>query len=131
MTDGAGCFSISHQNGKWGLIFKVALSRYNLRALYYIKKQLGIGNVTTDGRKGQILIRDRKKLESIIFPIFDKYPLLTSKHFNYEKLKQAFFILEDKSLTRDEKDQKLFILVGSWLRHTKNASIPEGYISPV
>lgn len=116
MVDGDGCFSIYHQNGKWSLIFKIALSRYNLRALYFIKNQLGVGRVTKDNSKGQIFIRDRKTLEKIIFPIFDKYPLLTSKYFNYEKLKQAFFILEDKSLTRDQKNQKLFEL--------KNKSIP-------
>lgn len=122
MVDGDGCFSIYHQNGKWSLIFKIVLSRYNLRALYFIKNQLGVGRVTKDNSKGQIFIRDRKTLEKIIFPIFDKYPLLTSKYFNYEKLKQAFFILEDKSLTRDQKNQKLFEL--------KNKSIPESYISP-
>lgn len=66
--------------------------------------------------------RDRKKLERVIFPIFDKYPLLTSKQFNYLRFKQAFFILENASLTKDEKDQKLFAL--------KNQSIPENYISP-
>ena len=84
--------------------------------LYYIKKQLGVGSVTKDNTKGQFFIRDRKKLERVIFPIFDKYPLLTSKQFNYLRLKEAFFILENASLTKDEKDQKLFAL--------KDQSIP-------
>jgi len=123
MTDGDGTFSIVRQNNKWSLVYKIALSRYNLRALFYIKKQLGIGSVTQDNNKGQILIRDRKKLEKYIFPIFDKYPLLTSKQFNYEKFKQAFFILENNSFTKEEKDIKLFEL--------KTKSIPNNYISPV
>jgi len=123
MTDGDGTFSIVRQNNKWSLVYKIALSRYNLRALFYIKKQLGIGSVTKDNNKGQILIRDRKKLEKYIFPIFDKYPLLTSKQFNYEKFKQAFFILENNSFTKEEKDIKLFEL--------KTKSIPNNYISPV
>nr|QBM31544.1 hypothetical protein [Arthrobotrys musiformis] len=122
MTDGDGTFSIVYQNGKWSLAYKIALSRYNLRALFYIKKQLGVGSVTKDNTKGQFFIRDRKKLESVIFPIFDKYPLLTSKQFNYLKLKQAFYVLEDSSLTKDEKDKKLFAL--------KTQSIPDNYISP-
>jgi hypothetical protein len=90
--------------------------------LYYIKKQLGVGSVTKDNTKGQYFIRDRKKLETVIFPIFDKYPLLTSKFFNYLKFKQAFYILENANLTKDEKDQKLFAL--------KDQPIPENYISP-
>jgi len=117
-----GTFCIVRQNGKWSLAYKITQSRYNLRVLYYIKKQLGVGTVTKDNTKGQFFIRDRKKLETVIFPIFDKYPLLTSKYFNYLKFKQAFYILENASLTKDEKDQKLFVL--------KDQPIPENYISP-
>jgi len=123
MTDGDGTFSIARQNNKWSLVYKVALSRYNLRALFYIKKQLGIGSVTKDNNKGQILVRDRQKLAKYIFPIFDKYPLLTSKQFNYDKFKQAFFILENDSFTKEEKDIKLFEL--------KTKLIPNNYISPI
>jgi hypothetical protein len=78
--------------------------------------------VTKDNTKGEFFIRDIKKLEAVIFPIFDKYHLLTSKQFNYLKFKQAFNILKDASLTKDEKDKKLFAL--------KAESMPENYISP-
>lgn len=122
MSDGDGSFSIVYQKGKWSLAYKIALSRYNLRALFYIKKQLGVGSVTKDNTKGQFFIRDRKILKTVIFPIFDKYPLLTSKQFNYLKLKKAFYILENVNITKDEKDKKLFAL--------KNKSIPKNYISP-
>jgi LAGLIDADG endonuclease len=123
MTDGDGTFSLIRQNDKWSLAYKIALSRYNLRALYYIKKQLGVGSVTKDNTKGQFFIRDRKTLETIICPIFDKYPLLTSKQFNYLKFKQALSILNNTCLTKDEKDKKLFAL--------KNELMPDNYISPV
>lgn len=122
MTDGDGTFSIAHQNGKWSLVYKITQSRYNLRALFYIKKQLGVGSITKDNTKGQFFIRDRKKLQTVILPVFDKYPLLTSKQFNYFRFKQAFNILENASLTKDEKDKMLFVL--------KNKSIPENYVSP-
>lgn len=56
-------------------------------------------------------IRDRKKLAEVIFPIFDKYPLLTSKYFNYLKLKEAYRILEDISLTKIQVDELMFALV--------------------
>jgi hypothetical protein len=102
-------------------VYKIALSRYNLRTLFYIKKQLGIGSITKDNTKGQFIIRDKKKLATVIFPIFDKYPLLTSKQFNYIKLKEAFNILEDTSMTKDDKDKKLFKL--------KKEPIPINYVS--
>jgi len=99
-TDGGGNFSITHQGNKWGLSYKLAQSRYNLRVLYYIKKQLGAGSVTKDNTKGQFFIRDRKTIETIILPIFDKYPLLTSKYFYYLIFKKALYVLNNLSLTK-------------------------------
>ena len=64
-TDGDGNFHISNQGDKWGLSFKLAQSRYNLRLLNYVKKELGIGSITKDGTKAQYFIRDRKLIESI------------------------------------------------------------------
>ena len=122
ITDGEGTFGFYYQNGKWILVYKIAFSRYNLRILHYIKTNLGIGTITKDNSKGQILIRDRKKLETVIFPIFDKYPLLTSKYFNYIKLKKAFNILNDLNLSKVQKDKFLFTL--------KKETLPQGYISP-
>ena len=123
ITDGEGTFGFYKQNEKWSLIYKIALSRYNLRALYYIKTNLGIGTITKDGTKAQILIRDRKKLTNVIYPIFDKYPLLTSKQFNYLKLKKAHTILDDPTLGKLEKDTLLLEL--------KEQTIPENYKSTV
>lgn len=121
ITDGYGTFHIAYQNGKWNLVYKIALSSYNLRALYYIKKQLCVGSVSKNGTKGQFVIRDRKKLANFIFPIFDKNPLLTSKRFDYLKLKKAYDILEDKNLFKEEKDKYLFEI--------KKESLPVNYMS--
>lgn len=121
ITDGDGTFHLAYQNGKWNLVYKIAFSRYNLRILFYIKKQLGVGSVTKDNTKGQFFIRDRKKLAEIIFPIFDKYPLLTSKQFDYNKIKKAYYILENTNISRDEKYKLLFEI--------KKEAIPANYMS--
>jgi hypothetical protein len=67
MTDGDGTFSLVRQNDKWSLAYKITQSRYNLRALFYIKKQLGVGSITKDNTKGQFFIRDRKNLKQLFF----------------------------------------------------------------
>jgi hypothetical protein len=123
VTDGDGNFSINYSNGKWGLSYKIAQSRYNLRLLYYIKKELGVGSVTKDNNKGQFFIRDRKHIEKIILPIFNKYPLLTSKYFDYSRFKQALYILNDDTISKEQRDKKLLIL--------KNSKKDEDYLSPV
>jgi hypothetical protein len=125
-TDGDGNFHISQQgNGistKWGLSYKLTQSGYNLRILNYIKKELEVGSITKDGTKAQYFIRDRKVLETILLPIFDKYPLLTTKHFDYIKFKIALAILNNIVMTKQEKNTKLLAL--------KNTKPNKDYISP-
>jgi len=121
-TDGDGNFSITHQGDKWGLSYKLAQSSYNFIVLYFIKKQLGVGSVTKDGTKGQFFIRDRIKIETVLLPIFDKYPLLTSKSFDYMKFRKALYVLNDKSLTKQDRNVKLLYL--------KSYELPSNYRSP-
>jgi hypothetical protein len=123
-TDGKGNFSIIRQKNNWSLIFQIGQSNYNLRVLHFIKKQLGAGNIIVDKKNNlsKFIIRDRSILELIIIPIFDKYPLLTSKYFNYIKFKKAHSILSDKSLTNSEKDIIMLNLI--------KTKLPINYISP-
>ena len=125
-TDGDGNFHISQQgtgtSTKWGLSYKLTQSGYNLRILNYIKKELKVGSITKDGTKVQYFIRDRKVLETILLPIFDKYPLLTTKYFYYIKFKKALAILNNISMTKEEKNIKLLAI--------KNTKPNKDYMSP-
>mgnify|MGYP002349717168 FL=1 len=124
-TDGDGSFSIVRvAEGKWTLFFKLTQSTYNLRAIYFIKNQLGVGSVYVDRdcNKADFRIRDRKTIGSTILPIFDKYPLLTSKYFSYLKFKKAYEILENSNLSTQDKDNLLLEL--------QKEQMPLDYISP-
>lgn len=122
VTDGDGNFSINYSNGKWGLSYKITQFSYNLRLLYYIKKELGVGSVIKDNNKGQFYIRDRKQIENIILPIFDKYTLLTSKYFDYVRFKKAIYILNDININKKERYKELMKL--------KNSKKDDNYLSP-
>lgn len=128
-TDGDGSFSINQQickNGqsKWSLFFKISQSTYNLRALYYIKKELGYGSVQIESKTcmADFRIRNRDIINKVIFPIFDKHILLTSKYYDYIKFKEAYLILTNINYSNEEKNNLLLIL--------KNRKKPENYISP-
>nr|YP_010714060.1 LAGLIDADG homing endonuclease [Fuscoporia gilva]WDD39623.1 LAGLIDADG homing endonuclease [Fuscoporia gilva] len=123
-TDGDGSFSIIRQNNTWNLTYNLGQSTYNLRILHYIKKQLKAGSIYVEknGSCAHFRIRDLQTLNKIVFPIFDKYPLLTSKYYNYLKFKKAYEILINKDLTIEEKDKLIYEI---------NTSIPKIYISPV
>ena len=123
-TDGDGSFSIVKSGGSYRLHFGISQSFYNIRILYYIKSVLGYGSVTKYEREktAQFRITDRKILAKVIFPIFDKYPLLTSKYFNYLKFKEVYGILERVDLTTKEKN----ILI----ENIKNKPLANDYVSP-
>ena len=110
-TDAAGTFQIEKQNEKWLLVFKLSLQSYNIRLLYFIKKRLGVGTVKDDSNYCTYIIRDSKKLNDIIFPIFENYPLLTDKYYYFLKFRKAYNLLKNTELTNEEKDAKLSNLV--------------------
>jgi hypothetical protein len=125
-TDGDGNFHIGQQKVgdtiKWNLGFKLTQSVYNARVLHYIKKELGVGSISKDGNKLQFFIRDRKIIESVLIPIFDKYPLLTTKYFDYMKLKKTLYILNDTEVNRTYKNIEI--------QKLKDSKPPVDYISP-
>lgn len=85
---------------------------------------LAYGSVTKSVKQswGNFRITDRKVLKEVVFPIFYKYPLLTSKYYNYLKFKKAHSILEDKNLSTSEKNIMIEQLV--------KKDMPTDYISP-
>lgn len=129
-VEGDGCFSVVKNKGKngeykWSLAFKIGQSKYNMRVLYYIKKELGYGSINIESKSNManFWIRDRETINKVIFPIFDKYQLLTSKYFNYLKFKDAYEIMISKEITKEEKNNFLLSIV--------NRKKPLDYISPV
>jgi hypothetical protein len=124
VVDGDGTFYFSRTNkGYWTFSFQVAQSTYNLRLLYYIKSKLKIGSISISKNMACYRIRNVQQLKNCIIPIFDKYPLLTSKYFNYNLFKKAIYIATDLSLSKAEKDYLISNL--------KVKKVPLGYTSPV
>ena len=126
VTDGDGTFHFSqHQPNKWILYFKIAQSSYNLRILYHIKSKLGVGQVIVSAdNMAEYRIRDVKNILTLIIPIFDKYPLLTSKYYNYNLFRQAALIMSDTSLLATQKYELLTKL------KSQSRERPDNYISP-
>ena len=114
-TDGDGCFSISKtvaDNGanKWNLTYKLTQSKVNAKLIYYIKSTLVCGHVTTSNDKIDFRIKDLKNIRNSIIPIFEKYPLLTSKYFDYIKFKEVLEILENNPIG-EIRDFKIYIII--------------------
>ena len=67
-TDGDGSFSIVKSGGTFRLQYGLSQSEYNLRLLYYVKKNLGYGSVSKSSKQnwGNFRITDRKVLNEVM-----------------------------------------------------------------
>lgn len=127
VIDGDGTFSITKATGRpntYQFTFKIGQSVYNYRMLAYIKRNLGYGSITPDGSTHvQFRIRDTQALQSIVFPILDKYPLHTSKRYKYLLFKEAVLypykraenLLLMRDIPQDYKSDHDTIPTKSWI----------------
>jgi hypothetical protein len=91
--------------------------------LYHIKKMLGVGEVSVAlNGEAEFRIRDTEKIIQYIIPIFDKYPLLTSKYYNYDLFKQVAIIKTNSLLSKTQKHELISKL--------KSNVRPDNYVSP-
>lgn len=127
VTDGDGTFYFGKtKKGVWTFTFKVEQSNYNLRLLYYIKNIIGVGSVSVTKDKSntaEFRVHNIQHIIDFILPIFDKYPLLTSKYFHYAKFKEAILIINNCSLSKEQKEKLISVI--------KEKIIPTNYISPI
>lgn len=130
-VDGDGTFKIyiNPQESKINFTFKIGQSLYNIKLLYLIKSKLGVGDINfKEGSSSSALpaatqrgrgegaagsgakqgsaayrIRNKEFILKKIIPIFDKYPLLTKKRFDYLKFKECLIISFRDDITQSKK----------------------------
>lgn len=94
LIEGDGWFSIS-KKGKYLLYeFGIELELKDVQLIYKIKHILGVGTIfyrNKEQRSKTVLFRVRNKshLKNIILPIFDKYPFISNKQYDYLRFKNA------------------------------------------
>ena len=86
---------------------------------------LSIGSVSVPNSKdntAEYRIRNIQHIIQYVLPIFDTFPLLTRKYFHYKLFRDAILIMNDYTLTKEEKDKQISIL--------KSQTMPDNYSSP-
>lgn len=124
LTDADGGFTIEKSGeGKYVWVYFLDQNKYNEMILVYVKKILKIGNISdSGGGMRKYRIRDRKKLKEVIVPIFNGYPLLTSKRYRYELWLKGMEIMES-SKGKEEKIREIKRI------REKMKEIPKKYVS--
>jgi len=87
-----GCgYCLITKNGKYiKFEFGMELQIKNIQLLYKIKDQLQIGTIIQRSNRDTVIfrVRDKSSLINVILPIFDKYPFLSNKQYDYLRFKE-------------------------------------------
>nr|YP_010003082.1 hypothetical protein JXX85_mgp02 [Ulva sp. TM708]AZP40116.1 hypothetical protein [Ulva sp. TM708] len=92
LIDGDGHIGIEWSNKeqtKWVPVLKVTLHRYNSRAIYRLKKVLGIGSVNYSKTYITYRVRSKKLWRSVLIPLFDQFNLRSMKYAAVTVVKEA------------------------------------------
>ena len=97
LIDGEGHIGLEWTNNKktkWVPVLKVTLHRYNCRAIYRLKRILGIGKITYSGSTITYRIRSKILWHSVLIPLFDKFHLRSMKYTAVLVIKKALYMAQ-------------------------------------
>ena len=121
-VDGDGCFSFGINKKpkciqypgavpRWNATFSIGCSKYNLRLMHVIKKQLTLGSINHKAGKDSVAyrIRDMPSLRRIQ-SIFVEHKLYTTKQYYFLRWCKALDIIQDNTLSAQHKHEQLSAL---------------------
>lgn len=100
-TDAEGNFLISIDRQYVRFRFKISLHIDDVEVLNTIKSNLNVGTVTLESNRNRCsyFIQNYEEIKNIICPIFNAFPLHTSKRLDFENFSQAIFIKDNPKLS--------------------------------
>lgn len=107
---------------KWVPLLKVSLHIYNARAIYKLKVALGCGNITFDQTMITLRVRKRAHWRDKLLPLWNKFPLRSSKHYDAMCVARALAFDPAKLLKKDE--QAMINKLKLVLKQNRTSTIP-------
>ena len=112
-TDGEGNFLITLDRGFVKFRFKISLHVDDIEALNIIKSKLNIGRVTcrqeVSRDRCSFIVEKYADIRNVICPIFNSYPLHTSKRLDFEDFNKAVLIKDSINKKLSETDMERII----------------------
>lgn len=84
LTDGDGTFTIINNRGYILHKYSIGLDPRDIQLLYKIKSKIGVGKIEIGKEQVKYTVSNIDHLIHYILPIFDNYPCLSRKHFQYQ-----------------------------------------------
>jgi len=77
-------------------VFRICLHKDDRNVLEYIKSTLDCGRLNTERDTLVFTISQLSNIETILIPLFEQFPLNTTKHLDYLAFKKAFFMFKSR-----------------------------------
>jgi len=89
--DAEGCFMVLVKNSTVSFMLKIELHKDDAEVLYKIKEMLGVGNIHFHNSRNSVLFYVAKfeDIVRVILPIFEQFPLQTTKCLDFQDFKEA------------------------------------------
>lgn len=97
LIDGDGHIGLEWTNKektKWVPVLKVTLHRYNSRAIYKLKRILGIGKITYSGSTITYRVRSKVLWYDLLIPLFSEFHLRSMKYVAVLIIKKALYMAQ-------------------------------------
>lgn len=89
-------------------VFKISLHKDDRNVLEYIKSTLDCGRLNSERNTLVYTISQLSAIETILIPLFEQFPLNTTKYLDYLALKKAFFMFKNRKSNEFNK-QDLYL----------------------
>lgn len=111
LTDGEGTFCLVKNRDRFLHRFAIGMNSRDLQLLYYLNTLIGCGRVDKREVTSNFSIAKMEHLLEFVVPIFEKYPLLTRKKFQFELW---------SSTLQDRKNKEPILVKPEYLKDVAN-----------
>jgi hypothetical protein len=86
-------------------VFRICLHKDDKDILEFIKSTFGCGRLSTERETLIFSISQLSAIETILIPLFEQFPLNTTKHLDYLAFKKAFFMFKSRKSSELNKQE--------------------------
>lgn len=81
-------------------VFRISLHKDDRNVLEYIKSTLGCGRLNTERDMLVFTISQLSAIDTILIPLFEQFPLNTTKYLDYLAFKKCFFMFKNRKTNK-------------------------------
>lgn len=111
-------------------VFRIYLHKDDRKVLEYINNTLGCGRLNTERDVLVFTISQLSDIETILIPLFEKFPLNTTKYLDYLNFKKAFFMFKNRkssALNLPDLLQEIIALKDTMNDKRKDFTLPDSH----